>query len=204
MQIFIAGQMEVAYIIPVLFLNNSLGTPLLPISIESADFEMAIKSAEKQSAQSLLTKWYKIKPFAFNPFRQLLLYFIRYQLDSAAQPPCYRLQSISSYIPGFKENSTDEREKALEEWRAEIDKMLAVLITVFPQELRDTYLTTVVEQEVHNTVFMSQELAKRCIWLNRVYTPTAKTPDILSPVEAELYRRLDVLQKDLRVTFFFS
>lgn len=78
--------------------------------------------------------------------------------------------------------------------------MLAVLIAVFSQELRDTYLTTVVEQEVHNTVFMSQELAKRCIWLNRVYTPTAKTPDNLSPGEAEHYRRLNILQKDLRVS----
>lgn len=124
----------------------------------------------------------------------------RYQLDSAAQPPCYRLQSISSYIPGFKENSAEERERALGEWRTEIEKMLAVLITVFSQELRDTYLTTVVEQEVHNTVFMSQELAKRCIWLNRIYTPTAKTPENLSPGEAELYRRLNILQKDLRVT----
>lgn len=55
-------------------------------------------------------------------------------------------------------------------------------------------------QEVHNTVFMSQELAKRCIWLNRVYTPTTKTPDNLNTVEAELYRRLHILQRDLRVT----
>ncbi|KAF2893747.1 hypothetical protein ILUMI_12441 [Ignelater luminosus] len=171
-------QMEVAYVIPVIFLNNSLGTPLLPITIESADFKMAMDSAENQSAQNLLSKWY--------------------QLDSAAQPPCYRLQPISSHIPGFKETSAEERERALEEWRSEIDRMLAVLVNIFPQELRDTYLTTVVEQEVHNTVFMSQELAKRCIWLNRVYMPTAKTPDNLSPGEAELHRRLNNLQRDLR------
>lgn len=49
--------MEVAYVIPVLFLNNSLGTPLLPITIESADFQMAMESVENQSAQSLLSKW---------------------------------------------------------------------------------------------------------------------------------------------------
>lgn len=49
--------MEVAYIIPVLFLNNSLGTPLLPITIESADFKMAMESAADQSAQTLLSKW---------------------------------------------------------------------------------------------------------------------------------------------------
>ncbi|KAJ8952611.1 hypothetical protein NQ318_004158 [Aromia moschata] len=121
-----------------------------------------------------------------------------YVLDSDAQPPCYRLRPISCHIPGFKETSLEDREKAFAEWATEIDKMLAVLITVFSQELRDTYLTTVVEQEVHNTVFMSQELAKRCIWLNRVYMPTAKTPDNMSPGEAEAHRRLNILQKDLR------
>nr|XP_022901761.1 NACHT and WD repeat domain-containing protein 2 [Onthophagus taurus] len=173
----LARQMEIAYIIPVLFLNNSLGTPLLPITIESADFQMAMDSAGSQSAQTLLSKWY--------------------HLDSAAQPPCYRLQPISSHIPGFKETSEDQ-ERGLEEWRIEIDKMLEVLVNVFSQELRDTYLTTVVEQEVHNTVFMSQELAKRCVWINRVYTPGEKTPENLSPGETELHRRLNTLQRDLR------
>ncbi|XP_045482226.1 NACHT and WD repeat domain-containing protein 2 isoform X1 [Harmonia axyridis] len=171
-------QMEVAYIIPVLFLNNSLGTPLLPNTIESTDFKMAMDSATSQSAQNILSKWY--------------------QLDSDSQPPCYRLQPISSHIPGFKETSVEDREKAFEEWSSEIDKILTILINVFSQELRDTYLTTVVEQEVHNTVFMSQEMAKRCIWMNRVYIPTVKTPENMSPVEAELQRRLNILQKDLR------
>lgn len=51
---------------------------------------------------------------------------------------------------------------------------------------------------------MSQELAKRCIWLNRVYTPTAKTPDDLSPGDIELYRRLNILQRDLRASFLLK
>lgn len=45
---------------------------------------------------------------------------------------------------------------------------------------------------------MSQELAKRCIWLNRVYTVTS-TQDNPTPGEAEASRRLNILQKDLRV-----
>ncbi|KAL3288933.1 hypothetical protein HHI36_003377 [Cryptolaemus montrouzieri] len=171
-------QMEVAYIIPVLFLSNSLGTPLLPNTIESNDFKMAMDSAASHSSQNILSKWY--------------------QLDSDSQPPCYRLQPISCHIPGFKETSVEDREKAFEEWSSEIGKILAILINVFSQELRDTYLTTVVEQEVHNTVFMSQEMAKRCIWMNRVYTPTGRTPENMSPGESELYRRLNILQKDLR------
>ncbi|XP_063237108.1 NACHT domain- and WD repeat-containing protein 1 isoform X2 [Bacillus rossius redtenbacheri] len=171
----LARQMEVAYVVPVLFLSNSLGTPLLPGTIETQDFEMAVAKAE--DAQ-LLRKWY--------------------QLDAHAQPPCYRLQPISSHIPGFKESSPEEKERALREWRSEIERTLAVMVTVFPQELRDTYLTTVVEQEVHNTVFMSQELARRCLWLCRVFTPAGPAPEQPSVGEAELARRLEALQKDLR------
>ncbi|XP_018319781.1 NACHT domain- and WD repeat-containing protein 1 isoform X2 [Agrilus planipennis] len=170
--------LEVAYVIPVIFLNNSLGTPLLPNTIECVDFKVAVDSAESETAQSLLNKWYR--------------------LDSEAQPPCYRLQPVSCHITGFRETSSQEKEAALEEWKTEIEKLLEVLVNVFPLELRDSYLTTVVEQEVHNTVFMSQELAKRCIWVNRVFTPSEKTPENPTCGEKELERRLNNLQKDLR------
>lgn len=65
--------------VPVLFLNTSLGTPLLPNTIESQDFEKALAKAEDKS---LLTKWYS--------------------LDTHAQPPCYRLSPPARYIPGLK------------------------------------------------------------------------------------------------------
>ncbi|XP_021914136.1 NACHT and WD repeat domain-containing protein 2 isoform X2 [Zootermopsis nevadensis] len=172
----LARQMEVAYVIPVLFLSNSLGTPLLPKTIEIQDFEMALSNADNKE---LLQKWYK--------------------LDGHAQPPCYRLQPIASHIPGFKENSPEEKESALNEWRSEIERTLAVMVNAFPQELRDTYLTTVVEQEVHNTVCMSQELARRCLWLYRVCAPAGgQSQDPPSSGEIELRRRLEALHKDLK------
>lgn len=71
--------MEVAYVIPVLFLSNSLGTPLLPKTVETQDFEMALSQAEDKDS---LRKWYR--------------------LDADAQPPCYRLLPVASHIPGFK------------------------------------------------------------------------------------------------------
>lgn len=40
----------------------------------------------------------------------------------------------------------EEREKALAVWTSEIERILSVMLAAFPQELRDTYLTTVVEQ----------------------------------------------------------
>ncbi|KAL0276683.1 UNVERIFIED_CONTAM: hypothetical protein PYX00_004199 [Menopon gallinae] len=168
-------QMEVGYIIPVLFLSNSLGTPLLPKTVETQDFEMALSQAEDKDS---LKKWYK--------------------LDSNAQPPCYRLQPVASHIPGFKENSWEMRERALEEWRSEIERTLTAMIKVFSEELRDTYLTTVVEQEVHNTILMSQELARRCLWLYRVFTQKPEPNTTASLLEQEQKRRLDIIYKDLK------
>lgn len=75
--------MEVGYIIPILFLSNSLGTPLLPKTVETQDFEMALRQAEDKDS---LKKWYT--------------------LDSDAQPPCYRLLPVASHIPGFKVSSS--------------------------------------------------------------------------------------------------
>lgn len=106
-------------------------------------------------------------------------------------------------ICNSQETSAEERERALEEWKSEIGRVLEILVGIFSAELRDTYLTTVVEQEVHNTVFMSQEMAKRCVWINRVYTPTARTPDQMEPGETELHRRLNNLQRDLKVIVIF-
>lgn len=170
----LARQQETAYVVPVLFLSTSLGRPLLPNTVESQDFEKALAKAEDKS---LLTKWYS--------------------LDTHAQPPCYRLSPPTRYIPGLKGDS----EAALSEWRGEVERTLAVLQAVLPTELRDTYLSTAVEQEVHNTVCMSQEMARRTLWLHRVYThqppadPAAPAP---TPQEAELRRRLDAIHQLLK------
>jgi len=93
---------------------------------------------------------------------------------------------------GFKDEA--ENEVALNEWRLEIERILAVMVEVFPAELRDTYLTTVVEQEVHNTVLMSQELAKRSIWVWRGATDDAGGDS----GDLEQRRRLHSLQDNLR------
>lgn len=61
----------------------------------------------------------------------------------------------------FQEGRQSDREGALAEWRTEIERTLAVLQAVLPNDLRDTYLSTVLEQEVHNTVCMSTVSAPR-------------------------------------------
>ncbi|RZF39182.1 hypothetical protein LSTR_LSTR014668 [Laodelphax striatellus] len=173
-------QVEVSYTIPVIFLSDSLGTPLLPKTIEAQDFEMVLQNPMTDAAdRNHLQDWYR--------------------LDSDAQPPCYRLQSFKAEIPGLKDFRSDERARALAEWQAEVDHVFAVLLAAFSEELRDSYLTTVVEQEVHNTVVMSQELAKRCVWLQRVFThQPLEELRVTTKSEAELKRRLDSLQRSLK------
>lgn len=51
------GHSECAYVIPVLFLNSSLGTPLLPLTIESSDFRVAVDSADNEDDRILLNRW---------------------------------------------------------------------------------------------------------------------------------------------------
>ncbi|XP_052741490.1 uncharacterized protein LOC128198746 [Bicyclus anynana] len=64
-------QSELGAVVPVLFLNSNLGTPLLPHTLECADFKAALEAAEDENDKSLLNKWYS--------------------LDNSTTPPCYRL-----------------------------------------------------------------------------------------------------------------
>ncbi|XP_026490206.2 NACHT domain- and WD repeat-containing protein 1 isoform X2 [Vanessa tameamea] len=67
----LARQTELGAVVPVLFLNANLGTPLLPHTLEFADFEAALEAAEDENDKTLLNKWYS--------------------LDLSTRPPCYRL-----------------------------------------------------------------------------------------------------------------
>lgn len=111
-----------------------------------------------------------------------------YTLDEKSQPSCYRLKSIK--VEKENVSSIDE----------ELNSLLLSLMEVFTKELRDSYLTTVVEQEVNNTVLMSQELLKRCIWVQNTGLQT-KADENASAVDAEMNRRLNNIQNELKVNF---
>lgn len=162
------GHSTDSYVIPLLFLNSSLGDPLLPLTIENQDFANAISAADNCGKQ-LLEKWYT--------------------LDEKSQPSCYRLKSIK--VEKENVSSIDE----------ELNSLLSSLIDIFTKELRDSYLTTVVEQEVNNTVLMSQELSKRCIWVQNTGLQT-KTDDNVTAADAEINRRLSNIQNELKVKAF--
>lgn len=161
-----AGHSTDSYVIPLLFLNSSLGDPLLPLTIENQDFANAISSADN-CGKLLLEKWYT--------------------LDEKSQPSCYRLNSIK--VEKETVSNIDE----------ELSSLLLSLVEVFSRELRDSYLTTVVEQEVNNTVLMSQELSKRCIWVQNTGLQS-KIDENASAADAEITRRLTNMQNELKVS----
>jgi hypothetical protein len=159
-----------SYVIPILFLNSTLGDPLLPLTIESQDFANAISTADN-CGKLLLEKWFV--------------------LDEKSQPSCYRLKSIKV-----------ERENiaTIDE---ELNSLMLSLVEIFSKELRDSYLTTVVEQEINNTVLMSQELAKRCIWVQNTGAQS-KNEESMTPLDVEMNRRLSNIHSDLKVRTQFS
>ncbi|KAH8263526.1 hypothetical protein KR044_010218 [Drosophila immigrans] len=152
-----------AYIIPILFLGSTLGTPMLPLTIESQDFT-SVLSAASDAEKLLLEKWYTI--------------------DNSYQPMCHRLytQQIDPYASQVN---------------GELNELLAVLLRLFSDDVKDSYLTTVVEQEINNTVLMSQELAKRCIWI-QTGAQYSRAPDNASQLELEVLRRITRIYAELK------
>lgn len=152
-----------AYILPILFLGSTLGTPMLPLTIESQDFT-SVLSAASDAEKLLLEKWYTI--------------------DNSYQPMCHRLftQQIDPYS---------------NQVNGELNELLAVLLRLFSDDVKDSYLTTVVEQEINNTVLMSQELAKRCIWI-QTGAQYSRAPDNASQLELEVLRRITRIYAELK------
>lgn len=162
----IAGHSNQAYIVPVLFLGTTLGSPLLPLTIESQDFVSAFSTTAQGSGErQLLERWYI--------------------LDDEAEPPCYRLKTTNILVND--ETVTD------------LQQLYKSLVEVFSKELRDSYLTTVIEQEINNTVLISQELSKRCIWIHTGVLPS-KSVDVggAGSIAGELNRRVHHIQMELK------
>lgn len=149
-------------------MGTSLGSPLLPLTIESQDFKSSCESAAEGSEdKTLLERWYI--------------------LDEKAEPPCYCLKTNDISV---------NNETAIE-----LNRLYNTLVNVFSKELCDSYLTSVIEQEINNTVLISQELSKRCIWVHTGVLPT-KNIDTLSGLDAatiEINRRLNNIQAELKV-----
>lgn len=109
-----------------------------------------------------------------------------YILDDKAEPPCYRLKTKNIL--------------ANDETVADVQQLYKSLVDIFSKELRDSYLTTVIEQEINNTVLISHELSKRCIWIHTGVLPnkSAEVNGTGSSVASEMNRRLNHILLELK------
>lgn len=78
----ISRHSSTAYVIPILLLGSSLGSPLLPLTMESQDFGTVVASTNDDGDRQLLQKWYV--------------------LDEQTQPQCYRLRADAEATVSFK------------------------------------------------------------------------------------------------------
>lgn len=143
-----------------------MGSPLLPLTVESQDFAGAIgTTAEGSSERKLLEAWYT--------------------LDDKAEPMCYRLRT---------QNVTTNENAA-----TELQDLYKTIADTFPKEICDFYLTTVIEQEINNMVFINQDLSKRCIWVHTGALPKLDETSNESAIAVEMNRRLNKIQLELKV-----
>lgn len=107
-----------------------------------------------------------------------------YIIDNCYQPMCHRLNT--QLCKNYSAAQDDE-----------LNLLLGVLLRLFSDDLKDSYMSTVVEQEVNNTVLMSQELAKRCIWI-QTGPQYIKPPENATDYDHEILRRMSKLYTELK------
>ena len=178
------GLMETTHLIPILIFNDTLGSTLLPRGIEAQDFQTALAATSDPADRTLVDTWYR--------------------LDQKTQPACYRLQSSASMVSRTRLFVLGELNRWLQQDPSIQRRLLEIFISIFSPELSDAYLTTLFEQEVHNSVCMSQELARRCVWIQHgAACPVPPAADGCI-IEQENRRRVNATQKALKVFFFSS
>lgn len=150
-----------------------MGSPLLPLTIESQDFAGAISTtAEGSNERRLLETWYT--------------------LDDKAEPMCYRLRT---------QNVTANANAA-----SDLQDLYKTIADTFPKEICDLYLTTVIEQEINNMVFINHDLSKRCVWVHTGPLPAKhidETSNESSAIAVEMNRRLNNIQLELKVRVYY-
>lgn len=116
-------------------------------------------------------------------------------MDDAAVPQCYRLQTDVRPAPTTETETETPADGSSAD--AELRRLLNVFIAASPKEARDSYLTTLVEQQINNTVLINQDHSKRCIWLQTGSWPT-RLSESSDALDAELQRRLCAMHAELK------
>lgn len=75
-----------------------------------------------------------------------------------------------------------------------MESLLDTLLNILSADLRDAYLTTVVEQEINHTVLINNDLTKRCVWIQNLNSDLDRQT---ARAAAEFERRVKRIHTDL-------
>lgn len=108
-----------------------------------------------------------------------------YVVDNCYQPMCHRF-NIQQIV------------KCCAHQNEELNKLLNVLLRLFSEDIKDSYISSVVEQEINNTILLCSEMAKRCIWI-QTDCPPEKLPENASAHDINAHRRILKLYNELKL-----
>ncbi|XP_060873528.1 NACHT domain- and WD repeat-containing protein 1 isoform X2 [Metopolophium dirhodum] len=161
-------QNRVGHVVPIVFVDDSLGPPVLPHVMTKQDFDLARSKAP--DASKLIEKWYTLD----------------------AQKNHYELRNEMMFETTFETQEADEKL-----WHDEkVQLQIALMKTFDSKSLRSGYVEQVFQQEVRNEIILNSELAKRSVWIINNYDVVSGHKCKTTAVETK--KRLEQLSKQLK------
>ncbi|XP_026807773.1 uncharacterized protein LOC113550245 [Rhopalosiphum maidis] len=161
-------QNRVGHVVPVVFVDDSLGPPVLPHEMTRQDFDLA--RTKTPDASKLIEKWYTLD----------------------AQKNNFELRNEMMFETTFETQEADEKL-----WHDEKVQLQIALMKVFDSKsLRNGYVEQVFQQEVYNEIMLNAELAKKSVWIINNYDVVPGHKCKTTAVESK--KRLEQLSKQLK------
>ncbi|XP_022165189.1 uncharacterized protein LOC111030132 isoform X2 [Myzus persicae] len=161
-------QNRVGHVVPVVFVDDSLGPPVLPHVMTRQDFDLARNKTP--DASKLIEKWYTLD----------------------AQKNHYELRNEMMFETTFETQEADEKL-----WHDEKVQLQIALMKAFDSKSsRNGYVEQVFQQEVRNEIILNAELAKRSVWIINNYDVVSGHKCKTTSVETK--KRLEQLSKQLK------
>ncbi|KAL4089774.1 hypothetical protein QTP88_024745 [Uroleucon formosanum] len=161
-------QNRVGHVVPIVFVDDSLGPPVLPHVMTKQDFDLA--RTKTPDASKLIEKWYTLD----------------------AQKNHYELRNEMMFETTFETQEADEKL-----WHDEKVQLQIALMKAFDSKsLRSGYVEQVLQQEVRNEIILNSELAKRSVWIINNYDVVSGNKCKTTAVESK--KRLEQLSKQLK------
>ncbi|XP_025199078.1 uncharacterized protein LOC112597310 [Melanaphis sacchari] len=161
-------QNRFGHVVPVVFVDDSLGPPVLPHEMTKQDFDLArIKTPD---TSKLIEKWYTLD----------------------AQKNNFELRNEMMFETTFETQEADEKQ-----WHDEKVQLQIALMKMFDSKSsQNGYDEQVFQQEILNEIMLNAELAKRSVWIINNYDVISDHKCKTTAMESK--KRLEQISKQLK------